>query len=212
MQLKISQSGNVVGIADRCRSVTIGRDPNAEVTVEDGAVSAFHTRLTRRGALWWLSDLESVAGTQLNGVAVKKSLLIQQGDVITLGDCGFEVALSSAEEKAATKLRGAPDPSDDPAAQAHLRLRGVGSYALNKDSFLIGKDEGSDLRLTGWQAPGQLAVILRTLGGHYLVNLTGSGVLHEGKPLKELRIKLKDGDRLEFRDVYGTFQLGACRS
>lgn len=210
MELTITKGGSELraSAAGNRRLLTIGRDPQAAIVVDDGAVSGFHTRLTRRGGRWWLHDLDSTSGTRVNGQRVSKGRLLQHGDVIAVGEHELNVALGSAENSAASAVRGVPDPREDPKAQAHLLLKKGGSYRL-KDSFLIGKSDVADLRLTGWKAPAQLAVIVLAQGGHYLVNVAGSGVLHQGKPL-ELRTKLNDRDRLEFQDVYATFHCGPC--
>lgn len=211
MELKISRDGSGVALPpefDSTRLVTIGSDPLADLTLEDEAVSPFQVRLTRRGALWWLRDLDPSTGSQLNGSLVSKSTLLQDEDVLTFGDHELKVVLDEGERTAAAALRGVADPDQDPRGQAHLRVEGGETYSLSQDVFLIGKDESADLQLSGWNAPGQLAVIVRGQEGHYLMNLAGSSVFHQAKPV-ELQVELKNGERLEFREIYATFHTGA---
>ncbi|HEY7793231.1 MAG TPA: DUF3662 and FHA domain-containing protein [Gaiellaceae bacterium] len=64
--------------------VVLGRSKDTDVRVEDANVSRRHAELRREGADWWLVDLDSTNGTQLNGRRVSRSKLAD-GDTITLG-------------------------------------------------------------------------------------------------------------------------------
>lgn len=62
----------------------LGRSKDCEVQVEDANVSRRHAELRREGSTWWLVDLESTNGTELNGKHVQRAKL-SDGDTITLG-------------------------------------------------------------------------------------------------------------------------------
>ena len=62
----------------------LGRSKDCDVQVEDANVSRRHAELRREGSTWWLVDLDSTNGTELNGKRVKKAKL-SEGDTITLG-------------------------------------------------------------------------------------------------------------------------------
>ena len=62
----------------------LGRSKDSDIQVEDANVSRRHAELRREGGAWWLVDLESTNGTELNGKRVKRSKL-DEGDTITLG-------------------------------------------------------------------------------------------------------------------------------
>ncbi|MGZ8783179.1 MAG: FHA domain-containing protein, partial [Gaiellaceae bacterium] len=47
-------------------------------------VSRRHAELRREGPAWWLVDLDSTNGTELNGKRAKRAKL-EDGDTITLG-------------------------------------------------------------------------------------------------------------------------------
>jgi hypothetical protein len=64
--------------------VVLGRSKDCDVQVEDSNVSRRHAELRREGPAWWLVDLESTNGTELNGKRVKRAKL-SDGDTITLG-------------------------------------------------------------------------------------------------------------------------------
>jgi hypothetical protein len=64
--------------------VVLGRSKDSDVQVEDANVSRKHAELRREGPAWWLVDLGSTNGTELNGKRIQRSKL-SDGDTITLG-------------------------------------------------------------------------------------------------------------------------------
>ena len=64
--------------------VVLGRSKDSDIQVEDANVSRRHAELRREGGAWWLVDLGSTNGTELNGKRVQRSKL-DDGDTITLG-------------------------------------------------------------------------------------------------------------------------------
>ena len=73
------------------RSVVLGRSKECDVQVNDANVSRRHAELRQEGATYWLVDLDSTNGTELNGRPVKRAKL-SDGDRITLG--GTDVVFS----------------------------------------------------------------------------------------------------------------------
>ena len=55
--------------------VVLGRSKDCDVQVEDANVSRRHAELRREGASWWLVDLDSTNGTDLNGKRVRRMQL-----------------------------------------------------------------------------------------------------------------------------------------
>ena len=51
----------------------LGRSKDCDVQVEDANVSRRHAELRREGSTWWLVDLDSTNGTELNGKRVQKA-------------------------------------------------------------------------------------------------------------------------------------------
>ena len=64
--------------------VVLGRSKDCDVQVEDANVSRRHAELRREGSSWWLVDLDSTNGTELNGKRVQR-VKLSDGDTITLG-------------------------------------------------------------------------------------------------------------------------------
>ena len=66
------------------RVVVIGRSRECDVRLADTNVSRRHAELRQDGATYWLVDLGSTNGTDLNGRHVEREKL-SDGDVITIG-------------------------------------------------------------------------------------------------------------------------------
>lgn len=75
--------------------VTIGRDPGADVRLEDRYSSGMHCRIRTRGNRYLIEDLGSTNGTYLNGGMLTAEAELSDLDEIAIGDTTFrfEVAL-----------------------------------------------------------------------------------------------------------------------
>jgi hypothetical protein len=66
------------------RRVVLGRSKECDVQVPDANVSRRHAELRQEGSSWWIVDLDSTNGTEVNGKRVPRAKLAD-GDKITLG-------------------------------------------------------------------------------------------------------------------------------
>ena len=66
------------------RRVVLGRSKECDVQVSDANVSRRHAELRQEGSSWWIVDLDSTNGTEVNGKRVPRAKLAD-GDRITLG-------------------------------------------------------------------------------------------------------------------------------
>jgi len=66
------------------RHVVLGRSKECDVQVPDANVSRRHAELRQEGSTWWIVDLDSTNGTEVNGKRVPRAKLAD-GDKITLG-------------------------------------------------------------------------------------------------------------------------------
>jgi predicted component of type VI protein secretion system len=122
---------------------TVGRDPEADVFLDDEAVSWHHLEIEQRGGVLMATDLDSRNGTTLNGKPLDRSRRLRDGDVLSVaeyrlelsdpvpGRAGATVAASepavelSAEERATAAALVAPYRSEGafagrPATRAEL--------------------------------------------------------------------------------------------
>ena len=71
------------------RRVVIGRSRDCDIQVADANVSRRHVEVRQEGAAYWVVDLDSTNGTEVNGRRLKRAKL-RPGDTITVGATELE--------------------------------------------------------------------------------------------------------------------------
>jgi hypothetical protein len=66
------------------RRVLLGRSRECDIQVEDPNISRRHAELRQEGSSYWIVDLESTNGVEVNGKRVKRAKL-SSGDTFTVG-------------------------------------------------------------------------------------------------------------------------------
>ncbi len=66
--------------------VIIGRDPNADILVNDAEVSRHHAVIKLTGEGYTIEDLGSTNGTVINGDRLSGPYLLKSGEIISLGE------------------------------------------------------------------------------------------------------------------------------
>jgi hypothetical protein len=86
---------------DLFRVTTIGRGSRNSIVLDDTYVSSEHAMLTWRESQWWLEDLGSRNGTQLNDAPLVGAAVVSVGDIFTIGSVKFKLELpgQNASEK-----------------------------------------------------------------------------------------------------------------
>jgi hypothetical protein len=64
---------------------SIGRAASNSIVLDDDFVSARHVLITLRGSQWWIEDLESRNGTNLNSFPLEVAVVVTAGDIISIG-------------------------------------------------------------------------------------------------------------------------------
>ena len=64
---------------------SIGRAASNSIVLDDDFVSARHALITLRGSQWWVEDLESKNGTNLNNFPLDVAVVVTAGDIISIG-------------------------------------------------------------------------------------------------------------------------------
>jgi sigma-B regulation protein RsbU (phosphoserine phosphatase) len=86
LEVRPKEGGEVLRFSLTKRRVSIGRSPDADLTLQGGTVSRYHAELQCEShGIWWVHDLNSTNGTFVNGRAVTNQLL-NYGDAIGVGD------------------------------------------------------------------------------------------------------------------------------
>ncbi len=86
--------------------ITLGRDSKCQVVLAQQAVSRAHARISRDGSLFFVEDLGSSYGTQINGSKLPKGEkhLLRNGDVIAIAQ--FDVTFDRVAEGQKTNEAG----------------------------------------------------------------------------------------------------------
>src|SRR5919204_253518 len=66
------------------RRVVIGRSKDCDIQVADPNVSRRHAEIRQEGSAYWVVDLDSTNGMEVNGRRLKRAKL-RSGDTITVG-------------------------------------------------------------------------------------------------------------------------------
>lgn len=75
--------------------IVVGRSPEAEVRIEDEAVSWNHLEIELRGEVLMATDLDSRNGTALNGEPLDRPRRLGDGDTLIVGDHRLEISTGS---------------------------------------------------------------------------------------------------------------------
>lgn len=86
----------------------VGRSPEAELRLEDEAVSWNHLEIERRGEVLMAADLDSRNGTALNGEPLDRPRRLRDGDTLIVGSHRLEVSLGPTPPGGATVPSGEP--------------------------------------------------------------------------------------------------------
>jgi predicted component of type VI protein secretion system len=70
----------------------VGRDPEADLQIEDEAVSWNHLEIENRGGVLMATDLDSRNGTALNGEPLERPRRLRDGDTLIVGGHRLEVS------------------------------------------------------------------------------------------------------------------------
>jgi pSer/pThr/pTyr-binding forkhead associated (FHA) protein len=70
----------------------VGRDPEADVQIDDEAVSWNHLEIESRGGVLMATDLDSSNGTLLNGEPLDRPRRLRDGDTLIVGGQRLEVS------------------------------------------------------------------------------------------------------------------------
>jgi pSer/pThr/pTyr-binding forkhead associated (FHA) protein len=201
-------------------SMSIGRNQENDIVVDNLAVSGFHARIDKTGDTYILTDLQSTNGTFVNDKKIVSHRL-QHKDKITVGKHILLFALSKQEQS-----RGEEEGLDrtmvlETARQKELLAKqaeekgvdiaikkekiGVisfvdgsdqGEIQLSKKLTKIGKAETSEVRLGGLLMPSTAATISRRPNGYAITSTGGTKVKVNNQVIKESYF-LKDFDIIE---------------
>ncbi|MBI5557748.1 MAG: FHA domain-containing protein [Deltaproteobacteria bacterium] len=209
--------------------LVIGRSSEADVVVDNTAISRKHTALERKNNVYFLEDLGSLNGTMVNGRKIDSCVQLFDNDAIEIGKFLLLPAEALKEAKFSSQSaapgygdetvfvnRGrnaVPDQKGKEKGKApHVLtvIKGAGSPEavplLGRSSVKIGKDMNCDLRISGWfVAQAQCYVINRDKKFYLAPQRSWATTFVNDTPVKEER-ELRKGDIIAIRGVRIRFE------
>ncbi|HAK94016.1 MAG TPA: hypothetical protein DCM87_03150 [Planctomycetes bacterium] len=137
-------------------ATTIGRAKENEVALLDVRLSRRHARIVREGDAYYLEDLESRNGTQLNGEAVTRAALAR-GDTIEIGDTAIKFDEPFPDDETAAEAAASAPPF-----LVHME-DGAGGEAipLAGERAAVGRSSDNEIVLADARVSSHHAVIFR---------------------------------------------------
>lgn len=230
----LSFDGNVLSEHELDKEqVTIGRNPDNDIQIDNLAVSGHHARVLTILNDSFLEDVGSTNGTYVNGALIKKHAL-QDGDLIAIGkhqmhysnehasQGGFERTMiirpdaagmpentgSSSVDRSVGRLGAELAREADKASADATRLKA-------RLRVISGANSGKELELTKALTtlgkPGiQVAAITRRSQGYFIIHVEGDESSHptvNGEPIGKSAQKLDDEAVIEVAGVRMEFLL-----
>lgn len=205
-------------------SITIGRNEENTIQINNLAVSGYHARIDAAGNDYILTDLQSTNGTFINDKRVVSQKL-SHGDNIIVGkhvilfiasgaeapdsksaqrsDLDKTMMLDTAKQKELlSKQKEGPQAADvitKIGVISFIEGAEIGEVELKKKLTKIGKADTSEIQLTGMFMPATAATISRRPSG-YVITTMGIKIKVNGEVIKD-SVALKDFDTIEMGKV-----------
>jgi pSer/pThr/pTyr-binding forkhead associated (FHA) protein len=212
-------------------ALKIGRTSDNDIAIDNLAVSRLHAVLEEDKGNFYVRDCDSLNGTLLNGRKVGRARL-EDGDEVSIGKHtivfrrqggqavpaaetiqGFDQTMVINRDTAALAAP-APDPGPEP---AHSPQSGNGPrlimrtewgdrvIEIDKDTLVIGKDEGADIAIDGAFVARHHAEIVRSEDRFIIRHVAGlRKVTVGGKSVREA--ELADNDEIKIAREAFIFQ------
>jgi pSer/pThr/pTyr-binding forkhead associated (FHA) protein len=202
----------------------IGRGTEADVIVDNTAISRQHSSLGLKNGQYILKDLGSLNGTFVNGNKIEGITPISTQDFVNLGKFRLSIAEDSPQPKASLSYGAHPNTDDrtiiintktdpiKPRAQTpsgpSLKLVLIGGSATpeqinlkGKSSIKIGKEASSDMVLKGFTVgKAQLYIVKHTDGYKLIPQKSWAATFVNGTKIKAERL-LRKGDIIKIRST-----------
>jgi len=198
-------------------TLTIGRKPNNDITVENLAVSGQHARVITILQDSFLEDLNSTNGSYVNGKLIQKHAL-QHGDVIKIGKHELlyqneETAMTDDDMEKTMIIRpsalsaAAQQKTTDDGMDAAQAMKSGGEAPPAGLKLMSGPNAGRSMdlikALTSLGKPGvQVASISKRPDGYYLTHVEGGSTPKvNDKDVGAEAFKLTDQDSIELAGI-----------
>jgi len=91
------------------KEMSIGRETDNNIVIESDGLSRYHAKLIKQDDKNWLiKDLGSTNGCKVNNELIEEERLLEEGDLVTLGDQSFRIGKEKTKTKSETKAAAIP--------------------------------------------------------------------------------------------------------
>ena len=193
------------------QTLTIGRGQDADVTVDNSAISRQHSSLEYKGGIYYLTDLYSLNGTKVNGKKIVSSVPVNKSDRLEIGKFILKPVELLTDEGEVESFSSSPESMDKtifvpikpqqkspPGKYALVVVEGKAStekFTLSGiDSVKVGSSINCDLIIPGFLVAGTQFFLIRGQGGYSIIPQSGLRKVYvNGKKIIQ-EIRLKKGD------------------
>ena len=183
------------------QTLVLGRGAEADVVIDNTAISRRHLSLQLLNGACFVGDLGSTNGTQINGEPVTTPTVVEPGDVVSAGKFRL-VPVVIEDAKAAPRPQGdldhtvfvaprpvTPRPGGGTRPPRLTVVQGrcdpAGCSTENRPALTVGKGRGCDLRIKGWFLGAPQCRVVGHGDGHQLVHVGGwRATTLNGSPLR----------------------------
>ena len=206
----------------------IGRSPDADVVIDNTAVSRHHSSIELRDGRHYLADMKSTNGTTVNGKKITSKVPVTEKDVIFIGKFRL-VQTASDEQLASSSYATAMDIDDEAtvfvssprqqtaaqpsqaapssASEVH-KLTVIEGNATpstlsldGKSSVKIGKDPSCDMIIAGWLVSKTQCYVVSKKDKYFIVpQRSWANTKLNDVIIKEERL-LRKGDTIQIKSV-----------
>ena len=207
--------------------VTIGRGSEADVVIDNTAISRVHAALELQNGVYFISDLKSLNGTMVNGEKISEMVPVSKNDTIDVGKFRLVPAAIGGEGSVSSSSVASMDLDDEtvfvtrkkdstaakqqaPRVDAKegpflVVLQGEDSPARislkGKSSIKIGKDPSCEVVVGGWfVAAAQCYIIKRDEKFYIVPQRSWASTRLNGLQIKDER-PMHNGDIIEIRST-----------
>lgn len=174
-------------------SMTIGRDPQCDLHLDNRALSRRHAQIEKRGAAIWVRDLNSQNGTYVNGSRINEPLALNGGDVVEVG-------------RYHVRIEGVENASEDTPVLTLTGPEGRHRFAMVGDEIIIGRAPSCDIAI-GHKSISRRHLRIAIDGNNFVAEDLGS---QNGSRLNNKRINgptpFRIGDKLQMSEF--TLEVG----
>jgi pSer/pThr/pTyr-binding forkhead associated (FHA) protein len=179
LRIRVSLKGRPIkAYAFDGETVSIGRDPDADVFLDNTGISRAHAKIARTHGGFELEDLNSANGTYLNDVQISKESL-KENDVIRVGKFSLWITMAEDRRAVAVPRKVSPDAFQGTTVLSGDQLTNMISSSREHDDEPkaiqeIGQPEYAEAEAGGWQ-PNKSVVVIAMAIAFLLGSALGAG-------------------------------------